>query len=256
MTEKIKVENLYKSFGPKKVLNGVSFSLKKGEALVVMGGSGTGKSVLIKNIVGLMVPDSGSIKIDGEEVTSLSREEHNKMLKKIGFLFQGGALFDSLRIWENISFCQLQENIMNVKQAKEHAIQKLASVGLEEYVADLYPAELSGGMQKRAALARAISLDPEILFFDEPTAGLDPVMSSIINNLIAKVSRESGASTITITHDMRTAKTVGDRAALLYEGEFIWCDKVSKLEHSGNEFVDQFINGKLEGPIKVKLQDH
>jgi phospholipid/cholesterol/gamma-HCH transport system ATP-binding protein len=256
MHPEISIKNLIKSFGSKKVLQGINLDINKGEALVVLGGSGSGKSVLIKTIVGLISPDSGSILVGGKETVGLSYREYNKLMKNFGFLFQGGALFDSLSIWENISFALVQNNIMSKKDAKDHAIKKLADVGLEAHVADLLPAELSGGMQKRASLARAISLDPEIVFFDEPTTGLDPIMAGIINELIVKTTKELGATTITITHDMHSAKTIADRVAMLYEGKIVWHDSINKLDDSGNEIVDQFINGRSEGPIKIKLQDH
>jgi len=252
----IEVKNLYKSFGSKKVLQGVDLSVNKGEALVILGGSGSGKSVLIKLIIGLMAADKGEIKYNDRDLLGLSSGGRDEVMKKFGFLFQGGALFDSLKIWENISFALYSKNLISKKQAYELAIKKLSQVGLDENVADLYPAELSGGMQKRAALARAISLDPEVIFFDEPTTGLDPIMASIINDLIVKTSRELGATTVTITHDMQSARAIADNVAMLYEGKIIWTDKVKSLEKSGNLVVDQFFHGRSDGPIKIKLQDH
>jgi len=253
---KIAISNLKKSFGEKQVLLGIDLEVAKGESLVVLGGSGSGKSVLIKTIIGLLKPDSGSIKLDGTEISGFSSSEYNNMMKKFGFLFQGGALFDSLTIWENVSFALLNGQNISKKQAKDHAVEKLSQVGLDENVANLYPAELSGGMQKRAALARAISLSPEIIFFDEPTTGLDPIMASIINDLIVSTSKKLGATTITITHDMQSARIIGDRAAMLYEGKIIWQDDIKKIDDSGNDYVKQFVSGSLQGPIKVKLQDH
>lgn len=256
MENKIVVKNLSKSFGAKKVLKNLSVDIKKGESLVVLGGSGTGKSVLIKNIVGILTPDSGSIMIDGQETTNLSGKARAGLLEKFGYLFQGGALFDSLPIWKNIAFVSIQNHNASMKEAKKLAISKLSSVGLDESVADLYPAELSGGMQKRAALARAIALNPEIIFFDEPTTGLDPIMSAIINDLIKKNSKQLGATTITITHDLISAAHIADRVAMLYEGEIVWHGPIEKLHNSGNPYVEQFVSGSIEGPIKVKLQDH
>ena len=256
MQPQISIKNLTKSFGTKKVLRGIDLDINKGEALVVLGVSGSGKSVLIKSIINLIHPDSGSILIDGSETIGLGYRAYNDLIKKFGFLFQGGALFDSLSIWENVSFALVQNNLMSKKDAKGHAIKKLADVGLDAHVADLLPSELSGGMQKRASLARAISLDPEIVFFDEPTTGLDPIMAGIINELIVKTTKELGATTITITHDMHSAKTIADRVAMLYEGKIVWHDSIDKLNNSGNAIVDQFINGRSEGPIKIKLQDH
>lgn len=256
MTDKIIIKDLCKSFGNKHVLNNLNLEVKQGESLVVIGGSGTGKSVLIKSIVGLLNPDSGSILIDGKETNNLSDKQRREMLQKFGYLFQNGALFDSLPIWKNIAFVPIQTKMMDLKQARELAIEKLISVGMDESVADLYPVELSGGMQKRAALARAIALNPEIIFFDEPTTGLDPIMSAIINDLIKKNSKQLGATTITITHDLISASYIGDRIAMLYEGNIIWDDSVDKLHSSNNPYVEQFVSGSINGPIKIKLQDH
>jgi phospholipid/cholesterol/gamma-HCH transport system ATP-binding protein len=250
------IKDLYKSFGSKKVLDGVNLNIKKGESLVILGGSGSGKSVLIKLIVGLLACDRGSIKYGDVDLRNLSTSEQNIVMRKFGFLFQGGALFDSMKIWENISFSLYSKNEISKSQAYDLAVRKLNQVGLEESVADLYPVELSGGMQKRAALARAIALDPEVIFFDEPTTGLDPIMSAIINDLIVKNSTELGATTITITHDMHSARTIADEVAMLYEGKIIWQDKIRNLERSNNPVVDQFIHGFSQGPIKIKLQDH
>lgn len=256
MTDKIIVQGLNKSFGSKKVLQDLDLTIKKGESLVVIGGSGTGKSVLIKSIVGLLTPDSGSVMIDGQDMVNMSSKNHAKMLQKFGYLFQGGALFDSLPVWKNIAFVPLQTNSLTKQEARKLAIHKLESVGLDETVADLFPAELSGGMQKRAALARAIALDPEIIFFDEPTTGLDPIMSAIINDLIKKNSKQLGATTITITHDLISAAHIADRIAMLYQGKLIWEGEVDKLHSSGNPYVEQFVSGSVNGPIKISIQDH
>lgn len=256
MKDKIIIKGLCKSFGNKNVIQELDLSVRQGESLVVIGGSGSGKSVLIKNIVGILKPDAGSIIIDDVEATKLSEKEHNKMLNKFGYLFQGGALFDSLPIWKNIAFVPIQNNSLTSKQARSLAIEKLESVGLDESVADLFPAELSGGMQKRAALARAIALNPEIIFFDEPTTGLDPIMSAIINDLIKKNSKQLGATTLTITHDLISAAHIADKIAMLYEGKIIWQGPIDKLYSSGNPYVEQFVSGSVEGPIKIKIQDH
>lgn len=256
MTNKIIVQNLYKSFGTKEVLRGVNLDIKKGESLVVIGGSGSGKSVLIKSIIGILTADKGNVLIDGIDFGELKGKERIKMLRKFGYLFQGGALFDSMPIWKNIAFVPIQNNIMSLKEAKDLAISKLYSVGLDESVADLFPAELSGGMQKRAALARAIALDPEIIFFDEPTTGLDPIMSAIINDLIKKNSKQLGATTITITHDLVSVAHIADKVAMLYDGAIIWQGDVAELYKSGNPYVEQFVSGSINGPIKIKLQDH
>ncbi len=255
-TPKIKVTGLKKAFGRKKVLQGVDISVAKGQSLVVIGGSGTGKSVLLKNIIGLMQSDSGSIQIDGVETNKLNSTDRSEMMRKFGYLFQGGALFDSLTIWENVAFGLMQGKGMDRKEAKKIALSKLASVGLDKHVAELYPAELSGGMQKRVSLARAIAADPEIIFFDEPTTGLDPIMADVINDLIVKCSEELGATTITITHDMASARKIADRVAMIYEGKIIWEGSIDKIDKSGNPYVEQFIHGSAKGPIAIKLQDH
>lgn len=253
MSEKIVVKNLTKNFGDKKVLNGIDLSVNKGESLVILGGSGSGKSVLIKTIVGLINATSGSIKIDDKETVNISTKKRDNLMEKFGFLFQGGALFDSIPVWQNISFRLLNQNSSNKiskKEAREIAISKLQSVGLNERVADLYPSELSGGMQKRASLARAIATNPEVIFFDEPTTGIDPIMADVINNLIIANSKKLGATTITITHDMSSARKIADKIAMLYEGRIIWCGSVKEMDSSDNEYLKQFINGNAEGPIK------
>lgn len=253
MTSKIEITDLYKAFGPKKVLNGVNLRIEDGESLVVIGGSGTGKSVLIKCILGLLHPDSGSIKVDGKEVTNISGRERMKLMEKFGMLFQGAALFDSLSVWQNVSFALLQNKKMNKKRAKEIAVMNLAQVGLTSDVADLSPAELSGGMQKRVGLARAITTNPEIIFFDEPTTGLDPIMADVINDLIVECTREQRRTALTITHDMASARKIGTRIAMLYRGEIIWDGDPKKIDKSKNDFVDQFINGKSDGPIQMAV---
>lgn len=252
----IKIRGLCKSFGKKNVLKGIDLDIKKGESLVVIGGSGSGKSVLIKIILGLIQPSMGSIKFDNIEISSLNYRERNKLMTRFGMLFQGGALFDSMPVWVNIAFSLLQNKKISQKDAYQLAISKLADVGLGEEVAKLFPAELSGGMQKRVALARAIATNPEVIFFDEPTTGLDPIMADIINELIIKCSRQLGATTITITHDMHSVRRIADNVAMLYEGKFIWQGSASDLDNSDNPYVEQFIKGSSKGPIKMKIQDH
>ncbi len=254
MTKKIEISGLCKSFGAKKVLDGVDLTISQGESLVVIGGSGSGKSVLIKSILGIITPDSGSIKIDGEEVTKLSRRERQQIMRRFGMLFQGGALFDSLPVWENISFALLQNHQISKAQARELAIAKLQAVGLSPDVANLSPSELSGGMQKRVALARAVASNPEIIFFDEPTTGLDPIMADVINQLIVKCSKDLGATTLTITHDMASVRRIAHRVAMIYQGKIIWQGEIREIERSGNEYVDQFIHGRAEGPIAVGVK--
>jgi phospholipid/cholesterol/gamma-HCH transport system ATP-binding protein len=250
---KIRVRGLKKAFGPKVVLDGLDLDVGVGESVVVIGGSGTGKSVLIKCILGIIPPDAGSIQIDGKEVTKMSGREREQIMRKFGMLFQGAALFDSLPVWENVAFGLIQAHGMDRLKAKKIAITTLGQVGLGRAVAELSPAELSGGMQKRVALARAIAAKPEIIFFDEPTTGLDPIMGDVINDLIVKCVKELGASTLSITHDLQSARKIAHRIAMLYGGKIIWQGPVKDIDHSGNDFVEQFIHGRAEGPIKVDV---
>ncbi|MHA1597257.1 MAG: ABC transporter ATP-binding protein [Alphaproteobacteria bacterium] len=253
-TPKISMQNVHKSFGPKVVLDGLDLDVGVGESVVVIGGSGTGKSVMLKCILGLLRADSGSIEVDGEQTIGCNAEVRDRINRKFGMLFQSAALFDSFPVWENVSFGLLAEKRVDRDEAKDIAIQKLAQVGLDAAVADLSPAELSGGMQKRVGLARAIAMDPEIIFFDEPTTGLDPIMADVINDLIVKTTREVGATALSITHDMASARKIADRIAMLYEGKIIWAGPVADIDRSGNEFVDQFINGRAEGPIEMAVR--
>jgi phospholipid/cholesterol/gamma-HCH transport system ATP-binding protein len=247
------LQDVRKSFGPKHVLNGINVSVPKGQSLVVIGGSGTGKSVMLKCILGILHADSGSIRIGGEEVVGLKGAARDEFLSKFGMLFQGGALFDSLPVWENVAFGLIQGRNMARTTARDIAMDKLAQVGLGAEVGALYPAELSGGMQKRVGLARAIAADPEIIFFDEPTTGLDPIMADIINRLIVDCVKRLGATTISITHDMASARKIADEIAMIYKGEIIWQGAAKTIDYSGNEYVDQFIHGRGEGPIKMEV---
>ncbi len=249
MTAKIELKNVHKSFGKKVVLDGIDLAVEDGESLVVIGGSGSGKSVLIKSILGIVKPDSGTITVDGEELTALGRRERQERMHKFGMLFQGGALFDSLPVWQNITFALLQNREIKAKDAKELAVEKLKQVGLGPDVANLSPSELSGGMQKRVALARAIAADPDIIFFDEPTTGLDPIMAEVINELIISCTREKKLTTLTITHDMHSARQIATKVAMIYKGKIIWDGDVSRLDDSGNPYVDQFVHAKAHGPI-------
>jgi phospholipid/cholesterol/gamma-HCH transport system ATP-binding protein len=251
---KIAVRGLEKSFGRHRVLDGIDIDCAEGESLVVIGGSGTGKSVLVKCILGLLRPDAGSISIDGAETTRLGRAARENLMQKFGMLFQGGALFDSLRVWENVAFGLVQGRRMDRQQAKEIALAKLAAVGLDAEVGEMRPAELSGGMQKRVALARAIAAEPEIIFFDEPTTGLDPIMADVINDLIQKCVRDLGATAVSITHDMTSARKIADRIAMLHEGRIVWHGPTAEIDRSGNPYVDQFINGRAEGPIRMQVR--
>ena len=250
----IVLTDVRKSFGPKHVLNGINISVPRGQSLVVIGGSGTGKSVMLKCILGILHADSGSIQVDGEEVLGLKGPARDEFLTKFGMLFQGGALFDSLPVWENVAFGLIQGRNMARSKARDIAMDKLAQVGLGAEVGGLYPAELSGGMQKRVGLARAIAADPEIIFFDEPTTGLDPIMADIINRLIVDCVKRLGATTISITHDMASARRIAHRIAMLHEGTIIWHGPVAQIDASGNPFVDQFIHGRAEGPIKMQVR--
>ena len=252
-TGKIEVRDLHKSFVSKHVMQWLNLSIEAGKSLAVIGGSGTGKSVLIKNIIGLMEPDSGAILIDGEDVVGMSVAERERVTRKFGMLFQGAALFDSLPVWENVAFGLMQSQGMNRREAREAALEAMVQVGLETDIADRSPAELSGGMQKRAGLARAIATKPEILFFDEPTTGLDPIMGSVIDNLIVKSVRELGATALSITHDMASARRIADNIAMIYEGRIVWHGPVSEIDHSGNEMLDQFIHGRSDGPIQLRV---
>ncbi|UCH72895.1 MAG: ATP-binding cassette domain-containing protein [Rhodospirillales bacterium] len=251
---KIRVRNLHKRFGRNVVLDGLNLDVGSAESVVVIGGSGSGKSVLLKCILGLIEPEDGSIEIDGRPVIGLPPAEREIINRKFGMLFQAGALFDSLRVWENVAFGLIQGESMDRAQAKEIATAKLAAVGLSEAVGELWPAELSGGMKKRVGLARAIATEPEIIFFDEPTTGLDPIMADVINDLIVKCVRELGATALSITHDMASARKIADRIAMLYKGTIIWNGATDEIDRSENEFVDQFIHGRAEGPIRMEVR--
>jgi len=251
---KISVHGVRKSFGPKLVLDGVDIECAAGESLVIIGGSGTGKSVLIKCILGLLRPEAGSICIDGTETAGLGRRAREPLMRKFGMLFQGAALFDSLPVWQNVAFGLVQGRGMERDKAREIALEKLAAVGLGADVAALSPAELSGGMQKRVALARAIAAEPEIIFFDEPTTGLDPIMADVINDLIIKIVREVGATAVSITHDMVSARKIADRIAMLHKGRIIWQGKTAEIDRTDNPYVDQFVHGRAEGPIQMEVR--
>jgi phospholipid/cholesterol/gamma-HCH transport system ATP-binding protein len=253
-TPKISVRGLEKSFGPKRVLDGVDIDCGVGESLVIIGGSGTGKSVLIKSILGLLHPEGGSIRIDGAETVGMKRAGRTAVMHKFGMLFQGAALFDSLRVWENVAFGLIQGRGMERARAREIALEKLAAVGLGAEVGELRPAELSGGMQKRVALARAIAAEPEIIFFDEPTTGLDPIMADVINDLIVRLVQELGATAVSITHDMVSARKIGHRIAMLHRGKIIWQGPAAEIDDSHNPFVDQFVHGRAEGPIQMEVR--
>jgi phospholipid/cholesterol/gamma-HCH transport system ATP-binding protein len=243
----ITLSGVQKSFGPKRVLQGVDLTVDRGTSMVVIGGSGTGKSVLIKCILGLVKPDTGVITLDGQDVTKADRDA---FLARFGMLFQGGALFDSLRVWENVAFRLMQGKLKQpAEQARAVSLEKLRRVGLSADVADLYPAELSGGMQKRVGLARAIAAEPEVIFFDEPTTGLDPIMAGVINALIREIVEEMGATAITITHDMTSVRAIADRVAMLHDGVIRWTGPVGDLDATSDPYVQQFVHGRADGPI-------
>jgi phospholipid/cholesterol/gamma-HCH transport system ATP-binding protein len=243
----IALRDVRKSFGANHVLRSITLDVARGESLVVIGGSGTGKSVLIKCILGLVTPDAGRIEVDGQDVT---RTDRDAFLARFGMLFQGGALFDSLKVWENVAFRLMRgPGRLPRAEAKAAAVEKLRRVGLKPEVADLYPAELSGGMQKRVGLARAIAAGPEIIFFDEPTTGLDPIMSGVINALIREIVVEMGATAITITHDMTSVRAIADRVAMLHDGLIRWHGPAAEMDASDDPYLQQFIHGRAEGPI-------
>ncbi|MDW3222238.1 MAG: ATP-binding cassette domain-containing protein [Paracoccaceae bacterium] len=245
----IKMENIKKSFGTNHVLRGLDLEIGTGTSMVIIGGSGTGKSIALKCILGLIKQDSGTISVDGQNADSGDRDA---FLARFGMLFQGGALFDSLPVWQNVAFRLLRGSLKRPHdEARAIAIEKLRRVGLKADVADQFPAELSGGMQKRVGLARAIAAEPEIIFFDEPTTGLDPIMSGVINELIREIVVEMGATAMTITHDMTSVRAIADNIAMLHEGVIQWTGPVSQMDDSGNPYLDQFIQGKAEGPIEA-----
>ena len=253
---KIRIRDLYKSFGTKRVLNGISLDIPAGTSFVVIGRSGSGKSVLLRCLLGLIPPDSGLIEFDGENILSLSRQRkkdmHRRLNHRIGMLFQNAALFDSLTVWENVTFGLLARKLIPRNKARLHAHTLLAQVGLDPSIADLYPAALSGGMQKRVGLARAIAAQPDILFFDEPTTGLDPLTGAVIDRLIVDCVKKNGSTALAITHDMASAQRIGNEAAMLYQGRIIWQGPAQSLMTSGNAYVDQFTHGRREGPIPVE----
>lgn len=248
----IEVKDLHKSFGRKHVLRGVSLTVEKGQSTVIIGGSGSGKSVFLKHILGLMRPNAGSIKINGVETTTLSRRQRADIDARMGMLFQKGALFDSLAVWQNVAFVDIQCRGCSEEEARAIATEALARVELKDDILDHYPASLTGGMHKRIGLARAIAHKPEIIFFDEPTTGLDPIMTDVINHLIVETVKDLGATTLTITHDMTSVRAIADKAAFLYEGQFIWQGDNQELDASDNPYLRQFVAGLPEGPIRVE----
>jgi phospholipid/cholesterol/gamma-HCH transport system ATP-binding protein len=251
---KLHLSGLRKAFGPKQVLDGVNLSVARGSSMVILGGSGSGKSVTIKCVLGLIEPDAGSIEVDGRDLSAMSRRDRAAVLDRTGMLFQNGALFDSLPVWENVCFKLLAQRRIARRAARDKAAEVLALVGLAPEVGDLSPAELSGGMQKRVGLARAIAAEPDLLFFDEPTTGLDPIMGAVIDGLILDVVKRLGATAVSITHDMASARRIGDQAAMIHKGRIVWSGDAKVLGHTGNAMVDQFARGEREGPIAMELR--
>lgn len=245
----ISVRNLCKAFGDNRVLQGIHLDLGEQESLGVIGGSGTGKSVLIKCILGLLTPDSGEILINGENIVGASAAKRQQLIQSFGMLFQGGALFDSLPVWHNVAFGLIHGQRMDKAKARKIAMEKLEAVDLDDKVADIYPAELSGGMQKRVALARAIAINPKVIFFDEPTTGLDPIVSGTINDLIRRCVKDIGASALTITHDMHSLRMITDRVGLLFKGTLVWTGTTAAMDCTKDPYVNQFINGLPHGPF-------
>ena len=244
----IELSDVHKTFGSNRVLRGVNLTIPRGQSMVVIGGSGTGKSVLLKSVLGLVRPDAGRITLDGQDVLEADRDA---FLARFGMLFQGGALFDSLKVWENVAFRLMRgANALPKAEARAIAIEKLRRVGLKPETAEMLPAELSGGMQKRVGLARAIAAEPEIIFFDEPTTGLDPIMSGVINALIREIVVEMGATAMTITHDMSSVRAIADRVAMLHDGVIQWTGPVAEMDASSDPYLQQFIHGRAEGPIE------
>jgi phospholipid/cholesterol/gamma-HCH transport system ATP-binding protein len=245
----IELIGVKKSFGNNHVLRGVDLKVERGTSMVIIGGSGTGKSITIKSVLGLVTPDVGDITVDGQDVTKSDRDA---FLARFGMLFQGGALFDSIPVWQNVAFRLLRGSLKRpMAEAREIAIEKLRRVGLTPDVADRLPAELSGGMQKRVGLARAIAADPEIIFFDEPTTGLDPIMAGVINDLIREIVVEMGATAMTITHDMTSVRAIADNVAMLHDGVIQWTGPVAQIDDAKDPFLDQFIHGRATGPIEA-----
>ena len=252
-TPKIVLDGVTKSFGGNHVLKGINLEIGNGESVVLIGGSASGKTLILKCILGLVTPDAGSIRVDGQETTGLTEVKRKDLLKRTGMLFQQSALFDSQKVWENVAFRLLQEKGCTRSESRELALDKLASVGMKEDVGELLPSEISGGMQKRVGFARALASDPEIVLLDEPTAGLDPIMTNVVNELILDGVRTLGATALSITSDMGGARKIADRIAMIYNGRIIWDGTPDEVEQSGNDYVDQFIHKRAEGPIQMAV---
>ncbi len=251
MIPKLQLVDLRKKLRGRQVLDGVDLDVAPGKSLVIIGGSGVGKSVTLKCALGIMKPDQGKVLVDGVDVTQLKRGEREPVMRKFGMLFQGGALFDSLSVWENIAFRLIYADSIPRAEARERAIATMRKVRLAPEFADVKPIELSGGMQKRAGLARAIIAKPDIIFFDEPTTGLDPITADAINDLIVEMVKDLGCAAVSITHDMASARKIADEIAMLYAGKIVWRGPASAIDSSGNPMVDQFVAGRADGPIQA-----
>ena len=250
MTAKIEMKDVAKAFSGNRVLDGINLSIEPGESVAIIGQSGSGKSVTLKCILGLVKPDRGSILVDGIDMVGSNAREMERHRAKFGLLFQGGALFDSLSVWRNVTFGLTQGRNREPAKMRKIAEENLERVGLDARILNLKPSELSGGMQKRVALARAIAPRPEIIFFDEPTTGLDPIRADVINDLIVSLVEDLGVTALTITHDMASARKIAHRVAMLYQGKIIWRGPRDRLYDSGNPYVDQFVQGRADGPIQ------
>jgi len=247
----IELRDIHKSFDKKNVLNGVDLKVEKGESVVVIGGSGSGKSVLLKHIIGLLRPEKGTVTVNSTDILQLDEDGLNEVRKKFGMLFQSAALFDSMAVWENVGFGLKRHTGMHDREIKEVAVQKLRLVGLVN-VEDLMPSELSGGMRKRVGLARAIAMEPEILLYDEPTTGLDPITADAINDLIIKMREKLQVTSVAITHDMKSAYKIADTIAMLYNGVIVAKGTPEEIRTTADPVVRQFIEGRAEGPIVLE----
>jgi phospholipid/cholesterol/gamma-HCH transport system ATP-binding protein len=251
---KVRVSGLTKAFDDTRVLEDIDLAIPAGKNSVLIGPAASGKSVLMKCLVGLYPPDSGSIEIDGQEMTDLRGRERTELVETFGMLFQQGGLFDSLPVWENIAFKLINRHGVDRAKAKELAIEKLAMVNLTPDTADLYPVDLSGGMQKRVGIARAIAGDPDLLLLDEPTAGLDPITTNRINAMVRNAVDKLGATAFCITSDMRSARQHYDHLFMINEGRILWGGPTRDIDQADNPYLQQMINGRAEGPIKMRLR--
>ena len=250
----IKIENLVKAFDGRRVLDDVSLEVYKGETLVIVGGSGCGKSTLLRHIIGQLKPDSGKIQLFGEDITSLRESGMDRLKKRFGMLFQSAALFDSLTVEENIALPLREHTKLDEHIIKIMVKMKLNQVGLRGF-GHLMPSQLSGGMRKRVGLARAVALDPEIIFYDEPSAGLDPVVTAVVDKLIIDLANALSITSVVVTHDMNSVFRIADRIVMLYKGKVLQIGTKDEIRDSKNEYIQQFINGTIEGPMQFFAPD-